>query len=372
MSSPLDRPVPRTATRPFSGGGSARPGGERALDLPSRLGVRACGAERSHDSQEGPVSPDSPAGPVGQNSPAGPSGLLADILALHDALAAEPSLEPGPRTDALFTALVALAVAPRAPQEVDAVLADPRLTERLPDLRARCATGEYALERAWAHRVLAADDPHAALEAFPYLQNYRDLTRIEYHAVAGHAPRAPRRALFVGSGPLPLSALLLARHGVRVDAVDIDPEAVELGGRLAAALGDDVRVAAGDVLDLGDLAGATTSCAWPPSSGSTPARRPRPWPTCAPACGPAPSCSPAAPTRCAACSTPCSRWPAATSAASTRWPCCTPTPTSSTRWCWPASRPERARPGQGRLDPCPPPAPARTPWRSGPSCCWSR
>jgi nicotianamine synthase len=245
MSSPLDRPVPRTATRPFSGGGSTRPGGERAIDLPSRLAVRACGPERSHDSQEGPVSPDE------QHSP---SGLLADILALHDALAAEPSLEPGPRTDALFTALVALAVAPRAPQEVDAVLADPRLTERLPDLRARCATGEYALERAWAHRVLAADDPHAALEAFPYLQNYRDLTRIEYHAVAGHAPRAPRRALFVGSGPLPLSALLLARHGVQVDAVDIDPEAVELGGRLAAALGDDVRVAAGDVLDLGDLA----------------------------------------------------------------------------------------------------------------------
>ena len=60
MSSPLDRPVPRTATRPFSGGGSARPGGERALDLPSRLAVRACGTERSHDSQEGPVSPDSP------------------------------------------------------------------------------------------------------------------------------------------------------------------------------------------------------------------------------------------------------------------------------------------------------------------------
>ena len=77
----------------------------------------------------------------------------------HDALAAEPSLEPGPRTDALFTRLVALAVAPRAPHHVDAVLADPRLTERLPDLRARCAAGEYALERSWAHRALAATTP---------------------------------------------------------------------------------------------------------------------------------------------------------------------------------------------------------------------
>jgi nicotianamine synthase len=226
MSSPFDA---RTVTRPL-----ARPGG-RALEIPSRLPVRAC----THDT---------------------PSGLLADILALHDALAAEPSLEPGPRTDALFTRLVALAVAPRSPQDVDAVLADPRLTERLPDLRARCASGEYALERAWAHRVLASGDPHAALEGFPYLQNYRDLTRIEYHAVTGHAPRAPRRALFVGSGPLPLSALLLARHGVQVDALDVDPEAVELGGRLAAALGDDVTVSEGDVLALDDLGAYDLVC----------------------------------------------------------------------------------------------------------------
>lgn len=234
MSTPFDRP----AARP------ARSRAERPLDLPSRLPVRACTPER-------------PAADAGAHAPA---ALLAEILALHDALVAAPTLEPGPGTDALFTRLVGLAVAPRPGHVVDAVLADPELTGRLPDLRARCSAGEYALERAWARRVLAADDPAAALERFPYLQNYRDLTRIEYHAVAGHAPLAPRRALFVGAGPLPLSALLLARHGVAVDAVDVDAEAVALGDAVARALGDDVTVREGDVLDLDDLADYDLVC----------------------------------------------------------------------------------------------------------------
>ncbi|MFC5138543.1 nicotianamine synthase family protein [Actinomycetospora rhizophila] len=222
MSTPFDRPITRPAGRPRAAG--------------PRLPVRACGSAAGH------------------------TALLAEILALHDALVAAPSLEPGPGTDALFTRLVGLAVTPRPAHVVEAVLADGELAGRLPDLRARCARGEYALERAWARRVLAAPDPAAELERFPYLQNYRDLTRIEYHAVAGHAPRAPRRALFVGSGPLPLSALLLARHGVTVDAVDVDAEAVALGGALARTFGDDVTVAEGDVLALGDLAGYDLVC----------------------------------------------------------------------------------------------------------------
>ncbi|PVZ11997.1 nicotianamine synthase family protein [Actinomycetospora cinnamomea] len=230
MTSPSEHTPSRTTAR-----GTARPGRDRA----PRRGVKACG----HDE-------------TGRDHTA----LITEILGLHEALAAEPTLEPGPRTDALFTRLVGLAVARRPAAVVDAVLDDPRLRARLPDLRARCAAGEYALERSWARRVLAAPDPAAALEEFPYLQNYRDLTRMEFHAVAGHAPAPPRRALFVGSGPLPLSALLLARHGVAVDAVDVDRDAVALGAALARALGDDVAVREGDVLTLGDLGGYDLVC----------------------------------------------------------------------------------------------------------------
>jgi nicotianamine synthase len=240
MSSPLDRPSARTAGRSRTSG--------QTLALSPRLNVRACGTERS-----GAAAPE--AQHCGHETPdhTEQTALVAEILALHDALVAAPDLEPGPTTDAVFTRLVGLAVTPRPAHVVDAVLGDPRLAARLTDLRVRCAAGEYALERSWARRVLAAGDPVAELEHFPYLPNYRDLTRIEYHAVVGHAPCAPRRALFVGAGPLPLSALLLARHGVAVDALDVDPEAVALGGALARTLGDDVTVAEGDVLDLGDL-----------------------------------------------------------------------------------------------------------------------
>ena len=47
---------------------------------------------------------------------------------------------------------------------------------------------------------------------------------------------------------------------MRVDAVDVDPEAAELGGRLAGALGDDVTVSEGDVLALGDLGAYDLVC----------------------------------------------------------------------------------------------------------------
>lgn len=228
---PTDRSPLRTPERP---GPALRPPETRRTRGAGRRGVRACG-------------------PEDVRTWADADALVTEIAGLHADLAACASLAPGERTDALFSRLVALAVARRDGAVVERVLADDTVSGLVVDLRARCAAGEFELERAWAHRVLGADDPEAALEEFPYLDNYRDLTRIEFHAVTGHAPRVPRRALFVGSGPLPLSALLLARHGVAVDALDIDPEAVALGGDLARALGTDVRVRRGDLLDEDDL-----------------------------------------------------------------------------------------------------------------------
>ncbi len=243
MSMPPDRPTP--LSRPaLRGGGTRGPGSGLAPGRPVRPAVRGCG----HDGADTPDAATQAA------------ALVEEILALHDALAVARTLDPAPRTNALFGRLVALAVAPRDPRVVDRVLADTVLAARLPHLRAVCARGEYALEHAWARHVVAAADPLAALEAFPYLQNYRDLTRIEYHAVAGHAAAPPRRALFVGSGPLPLSALLLARHGVAVDALDLDDDAVRLGRRLARVLSDDVSFAQGDVLACGDLSGYDLVC----------------------------------------------------------------------------------------------------------------
>ncbi len=110
-----------------------------------------------------------------------------------------------------------------------------RLRPRLQDLSAR---GEHQLELAWA----GADD----IAGFPYLDHYRLLVAAELAAVG-----PVRRVLFVGSGPLPLSPMLLAHHGLDVDALDRDPEAV----RAAEKVAPDVRFRVGDVLHQDDLAG---------------------------------------------------------------------------------------------------------------------
>lgn len=201
----------------------------------------------------------------------GPTALARAVLALHerlDRLAATAGLEPSTPVDAAFSELVGLCLSPV--DDPDAVLTDPPVAAVLPRLRELCADGEYRLERRWAHRIAAAADPAAELELFPYLDNYRELTALELHAVAGSRPRSRiDRVCVLGSGPLPLTALLTARAlGRPVDAVDLTAEATGLaagvlrrsrGGHLVRASQADARTFAGvdraDVVVLAALVG---------------------------------------------------------------------------------------------------------------------
>ncbi|CAA9243328.1 MAG: hypothetical protein AVDCRST_MAG41-1568 [uncultured Corynebacteriales bacterium] len=184
------------------------------------------------------------------------AALVERVLELHgrlDRLDAAGGLEPTGPVNAAFAELVATCLpAPAEDTHAGTVLADPRVSAVLPRLRQLCADGEYRLERSWARRVAAARQPPAELARFPYLDNYRELTALELHAVAGlrPAPGVPRVCV-LGSGPLPLTALLTARAlGVPVDAVDLAAEATELaagvlrrvpGGELVRAHRADAR-----------------------------------------------------------------------------------------------------------------------------------
>jgi nicotianamine synthase len=134
-----------------------------------------------------------------------------------------------------------------------------------PSLRRLCAEGETQLELEWAARITAAADARACLAGFPYLDNYRRLARLELDTLARVVPATtdgaagpPARVVFLGAGPLPLSALLVAEAlgtSVAVDAVDCDPVALDAGRRVAAALGwEGVRFLQGDALTL-DVSG---------------------------------------------------------------------------------------------------------------------
>jgi nicotianamine synthase len=167
-------------------------------------------------------------------------------------LSRQPHLRPCPEVDALFGELVGL-VASVPPGTGLAGCCG----QHGPALRRLCAEGETQLELEWAQRIATAADPRACLAGFPYLDNYRRLARLELDTLARVAPasavQTPERIVFLGAGPLPLSALLVADAlGVVVDAVDCDPVALDAGRRVAQALGgyDGVRFIQGDALTM--------------------------------------------------------------------------------------------------------------------------
>lgn len=231
-----------------------------------------------------------PAGPVDretfENRPALRRPAADQILSAHETL--RPLLEryertgateqfaPGPLTNQVFGALCRLAVSPHG------LLRDIRDRVRpvvAEDIRTAAQLAETEMERHFARRVLAwAESNQAALaevregarvrttcragglsenvryrlellrglmtggpDAFPYFTNYKQMM------VQGEAPlvsfllgpgRSAARVAFLGSGPLDLSADLLAilagELPVQVLSVDRDPVAVELSRRLLA------------------------------------------------------------------------------------------------------------------------------------------
>ena len=169
----------------------------------------------------------------------------AQITAIHRELASLPTLVPSPTTDRLFRRLVALVTTAPAGTPID-----PAVRASLLRL---CAEGEHELERVWAARIAAARKPVAELGGFPYLDNYLRLTRLELATLRRLGVR-PRRVLFVGAGPLPLSPLFLASAlGAEVDMLDRDPHAVVAAERVLARLGGRAVAGHGDLAECDDL-----------------------------------------------------------------------------------------------------------------------
>lgn len=181
--------------------------------------------------------------------------ITASVGDVYRELAVRDDLRPGPEVDELFGRLVRLVLT--APAEtVPAVLNDVEIQHLAPRLRALCARGESELEHAWADRIIAGRPPREELARFPYVGNYRQLSRMEIGILASALPRRVRSLAFVGSGPLPLSSLYLAGElDASVDNYDRDPAALDAGARVAAALGyGELGFHEADVLDA-DLSG---------------------------------------------------------------------------------------------------------------------
>ncbi|PUZ73546.1 hypothetical protein GQ55_2G482900 [Panicum hallii var. hallii] len=162
--------------------------------------------------------------------------LVHKIAGLAAAIAKLPSLSPSPEVNALFTELVTACVPPSA---VDVEKLGPELQEMRARLIRLCADAEGLLEAHYSDLLAAFDNPLDHLALFPYFNNYILLSELEHGLLARHVPGpAPARVAFLGSGPLPLSSLVLAaRHlpAASFDNYDICGEANERARRLVRA-----------------------------------------------------------------------------------------------------------------------------------------
>lgn len=167
----------------------------------------------------------------------GDIGLAEEVVGrltrLRIALAAS-DLQPGPGVNEAFSELVELCCSPPPGITHDVLAA---VDDQAVEFRELCARGEDNLERHWARRILAAADPRAEADRFPYRDNYRDLVRMEVAALHAIGAPTPQRVVVIGAGPLPLTGIsLIEAYAARITHVDRDYSALHAGAEVTTAL----------------------------------------------------------------------------------------------------------------------------------------
>ena len=150
--------------------------------------------------------------------------IFSHINEITQALEQVPSLAPGAIVNGLFNRLVALTAENASECVGDKLLDDLHDSGLLARVRGLCSRGESELEAHWAQRLAQAADVETALGSFPYMVEYEALAAQEVKMLRQELPQV-QKVLFVGSGPLPLSALLMARAGLQVEMADYDAAA---------------------------------------------------------------------------------------------------------------------------------------------------
>lgn len=110
-------------------------------------------------------------------------------------------------------------------------------SKKMARLQLTCAKAEYELEKYWALKIINSKNPRIEILKFPYYANYEKLTQMEWFSLLSCTKHKSHKAAFVGSGPLPLTAIILAsKYKVKTTILDIDEDAVGISMKLIKKL----------------------------------------------------------------------------------------------------------------------------------------
>ncbi len=177
------------------------------------------------------------------------------ILGIHESLSSARSLKPSEKINATLSELVRIVQNASSRHSKD-ILSDEKIRSVSNDLRTMSSHAEFELELFWSKKAVASDDAERTLGEFPYYSNYDKMTDLEIESMRLCDVHENHKALFVGSGPLPLSSILMARKcGILIDNLDMDEDACDLSRRLIENVGlsDKIQTLKGNILDMHDL-----------------------------------------------------------------------------------------------------------------------
>ncbi len=157
--------------------------------------------------------------------------LIACIRETNELLHEAADLSPANHRAANFIRRLSLQLrSSLSPEEVQLVLGDEYVRKHRRDLQRKLSAAEFLVEMSDSHQLCEASDPVMDIvRGLPYWNAYINLVSEELAMLRRLTePDQPERAavVFVGSGPMPLSPILLHLLGrVEVICLEIDPAA---------------------------------------------------------------------------------------------------------------------------------------------------
>ncbi|GFZ07221.1 nicotianamine synthase 3 [Actinidia rufa] len=160
--------------------------------------------------------------------------LVEQVCEIYEKISKLESLKPSEDVNKLFTQLV-LTCMPPSPIDVT------KLCRRVQEIRCKlitlCGEAEGLLESHFSTLLGSFHNPIGHLNLFPYFSNYLKLTHLEFTILTQHTTLVPTRVAFVGSGPLPLTSIVLATNHLTAATFhnyDVDPSANSLASHLVS------------------------------------------------------------------------------------------------------------------------------------------
>ncbi|KAG6408603.1 hypothetical protein SASPL_131621 [Salvia splendens] len=181
--------------------------------------------------------------------------LVLKVQQLYESISKLEDLSPSKEVDALFTELVHVCI---PPHPIDPTKLCPEIQEMRGKLISLCGHAEGLMEKHFCALLTSFDRPLDHLSLFPYHSNYLNLSRLEFDLLSHHSP-APARVAFVGSGPLPLTTIVLAANHLTSTVFhnfDIDPSANAMAAKLVAPHPELAARMAFHTADIMDVPGA--------------------------------------------------------------------------------------------------------------------